>query len=102
MSAVIPFRGHNLVAVRAEPGRFSIMLAKIGEPVARFQTAYPTLAQAEREAREGAALCGWRYIGVFDEHRLLEIEKWSGNGLARRTGQGPKPRDGAAAPFLWR
>jgi hypothetical protein len=81
---VVAFRGCNLVAVRVEPDRFAIMLAKIGEPVAQFQTAYPTLAEAEREAREGAALCGWRYVGVFDPHRLSEIEKWSGDGLARR------------------
>lgn len=80
MSNVVPFRGRNLVAVRAEPGRFAIMLAKIGEPAAQFQTAYPTLAQAEREAREGAAMCGWRYVGVFDAERIAHLQKWSSGG----------------------
>lgn len=87
-SAVVPFPGRPLVAVLAEPGRFSVMLAKVGATAAVRQVSYSTLAEAEHEAREGAALCSWRYVGVFDEDRIRHLERVAERGERRRLAEG--------------
>lgn len=76
MGDVVTFPGKPLVAVLITPDNFAIMLAKPGAKDASWQTAYPTLADAVREAQAGADLCGWRYIGVFDEERMRALSDW--------------------------
>ncbi|SFM91943.1 hypothetical protein [Methylobacterium pseudosasicola] len=76
MGTVVVFPGNPLVGVLVTPDCFAIMLAKPGAKHAAWQTSYSTLEDAVREAQEGAELCGWRYIGVWDEERLRALEDW--------------------------
>ena len=83
MGAVANFRGKNLVAVLEADGRHHVRLARIGAKVSTTLCSYDTTEDAVREARDVARECGWRFIGVFDEARIREIEKWSDDGRNR-------------------
>lgn len=73
-ASVVIFPGQPLVAVLSRHGWHGIMLAKPGATAASLQVSYPTLEEAEREAREGAEQCGWRYVGVLDGNGDLQSE----------------------------
>lgn len=91
MGLVLPFPGQPLVCVAVRPDVFAIMLVIPGAKNSSWQTSYDTLEDAVREAREEAALCGWRCIGVFDRDRTAHIQNWSGGGNRRQphTSAGP-------------
>lgn len=83
MGSVAKFRGKNLVAVLEASGRHHVRLARIGAKEATTLCSCETVDDAVREARDVARECGWQFIGVFDEARVREIEKWSDEGRNR-------------------
>ena len=70
MGNVAPFPGKPLVGVLFMGDRYAVMLAKLGAPAAELQCSFDKREDAEREAREGAALCGWRYVGVVESNHV--------------------------------
>ena len=94
MGAVTNFRGKSHVGVIEDNGLYRVMLARIGAKTATQLASYVTAEAAVGAADYLARDHGWKFTGLFDEHRLREIEKWSGDGLARRQaeadGTGPE------------
>lgn len=87
-AAVVPFPGKPLVAVLSEPGRHSVMLAKIGSASGEAQCSFTSLSAAIEAARDGAAHCGWRFVGVVAADGALVLPYRSRDG-ARRAPEGP-------------
>lgn len=96
MGAVAKFRGKNLLAVLQFGDRHHVRLARIGAKEATTLCSCETVDDAVREARDVARECGWRFIGVFDEARVREIEKWSDEGRKRRCSPDDAPGPDAA------
>lgn len=89
--AVVSFPGKPLVAVVSEPGRHSVMLAKIGATAGERQCSFGSLEAAVESARDGAAECGWRYVGIFTPERIQELQRYGGGSesLPPHTIEGP-------------
>ena len=70
---VLPWPGEPIVSVQSVGGVYVVMLAKPGEVTATPQCSCATLDEAIENAREGAEMCGWRFVGVLDEEHFWRI-----------------------------